>query len=359
MNIFLCSTVRHLLFSLLKAIKQANEKSIVFMICDQQNIDKNNFDVSHLPKHIKVFFFNRSDLRKKVYSGTKGQLIKLLANYKVTLPTFFQEKVAELIFKQALSVNLSFDELGSSTLYLYNDRNKMSRLFRLVFNEYHLIDEGMSNYSGQSLKNHEKVISFISGAKKKQRFFGDDGRCKSISLINTEKAPNALKDKVQPIDFINAESINSCCYGFFKASVSIQPQCILATQPLESSNVDMVIYKKIILACQKNNITVAIKPHPRENISRYLVEFPDISIIESKIPLELVIFNTNKNINILSLYSSSGIGFENYCTRLNLIKDSEIENIDLLFFQWRADINLISARVDKMFIELSKHLDGI
>ena len=92
MNIFLCSTVRHLLFSLLKAIKQSDEKSIIFMICDQQNIDKNNFDLSHLPKNIEVVFFNRSDIRKKVYSGFQGKLIKLMANYKVSLPTFFQKK---------------------------------------------------------------------------------------------------------------------------------------------------------------------------------------------------------------------------------------------------------------------------
>jgi hypothetical protein len=55
MNIFLCSTVRHLLFSLLKALKQSDYK-IFFMICDHQNIDINNVDVNHLPKHVEVFF---------------------------------------------------------------------------------------------------------------------------------------------------------------------------------------------------------------------------------------------------------------------------------------------------------------
>lgn len=360
MNIFLCSTVRHLLFSLLKAIKQSDEKSIIFMICDQQNIDKNNFDVSQLPKNIEVSFFNRTDIRKKVYSGFQGKLIKLMANYKVSLPTSFQQKVANLIFIQALEVNLSLKELSSPTLYLYNDRNKMSRLFRLAFNDYHLIDEGLSNYSGKPLKVHEKLISFISDSKKQKRFFGDDERCKSISLVNAEKAPKALKDKVQQIDFINTESINDYCYDFFKVSTDIQPQCVLATQPLESSDVDMAIYKKIILACQQNNFTVAIKPHPREDISRYLVEFPYIVIIESKIPLELVVFKTNRNINILSIYSAAGVGFENYCTRLNLIKDNELENVNLLFSQWKEDINLVSSRIDKMFIELNnKHLDKI
>lgn len=357
MNIFLCSTVRHLLFSLLKAIKQSDEKSIIFMICDQQNIDKNNFDVSKLPKNIEVIFFNRTDIRKKVYSGFQGKLIKLMANYKVSLPTSFQQNVANLIFIQALEANLSLKELSSPTLYLYNDRNKISRLFRLAFNDYHLIDEGLSNYSGKPLKAHEKLISFISGSKKKKRFFGDDERCKSISLVNAEKAPEALKDKVQQIDFINTESINDYCYDFFKVSTDIQPQCVLATQPLESSDVDMAIYKKIILACQKNNFTVAIKPHPREDISRYVDEFPGTLLIESKIPLELLIFKVHKKINILSIYSSAGLGFEDYSTCLKLIEDNELENINLLFSQWRKDLNLVDSRLDKMFINLNKHLD--
>lgn len=141
------------------------------MICDQQSIDVNNFDVSHLPKNIEVVFFNRSDLRKKVYSGFQGKLIKLMANYKVSLPTYFQKNVAEMIFNQALEVNLSLKELSSPTLYLYNDRNKISRLFRLAFNDYHLIDEGVGNYYGKPLKNHEKIMRFILGSKEKQRFF--------------------------------------------------------------------------------------------------------------------------------------------------------------------------------------------
>ena len=89
MNIFLCSTVRHLLFSLLKAIKQSDRKNIIFMICDQQNIDRNNFDVSHLPKNIEVVFFNRNDIRKKLYSGFQGLFLlkvfmKILLLFKKT-----------------------------------------------------------------------------------------------------------------------------------------------------------------------------------------------------------------------------------------------------------------------------------
>ena len=352
MNIFLCSTVRHLLFSLLKAIKQSDEKSLIFMICDQQNIDRNNFDVSHLPKNVEVHFFNRSDMRKELYSGFQGKIIKLAANYKVSLPSFLQQKVARLIFNQALAVNLNLDKLSFSTLYLYNDRNKMSRLFRLAFNEYHLIDEGVGNYYGQPLKNHEKLIRFILGSKEKQRFFGDDKRCKSISLVNAEKAPVEIKDKVQQIEFIDAKSINDYCYDFFKISMAIQPQCIIATQPFDFDFDYMAIYKRIILKCQENNITVAIKPHPSEDVSCYSAAFPGTEIIESKIPLELIVFKANKNINILSVYSSAGLGFEDYCSCLKLIKHDELEIANEIFSQWNKDMNMAYSRLDNMFIDL-------
>jgi len=354
MNIFLCSTVRHLLFSLLKAIKQSDEKNIIFMICDQQNIDVNNFDVSHLPKNIEVVFFNRSDLRKRVYSGVQGKIIKFAANYKVSLPTFFQKKIAELIFNQALAVNLTIEELSSARLYIYNDRNKMARLFRLAFNRYDLIEEGVGNYYGNSLKNHEKLISFITGSKKTKRFFGDDERCNNIYLINAENAPEELKFKVKKIDFINSDYINDYCYNFFKISIDIQPQCILATQPSIFSDVDMAIYKKIILKCQQNNITVAIKPHPREDISYYLAAFPDTLMIESKIPLELIIFKANKNINILSICSSAGLGFESYCSRLPLIKDNELDNV--LYSKCTYNMESLGPRIDTMFIDLQHDL---
>ena len=353
MNIFLCSTVRHLLFSLLKAIKQSDRKNIIFMICDQQNIDRNNFDVSHLPKNIEVVFFNRNDIRKKLYSGFQGNLIKLMANYKVSLPTSFQKNVAELIFNQVLAANLTIEEIRSASLYLYNDRNKMSRLFRLAFNNYHLIDEGIGNYYGKSLKSHEKLINLISGSKKTKRFFGDDERCKSISLVNAEKAPEVLKDKVQQIDFINTESINDYCFDFFKVSMNIQPQCIIATQPFDVYFDDMAVYKRIILKCQENNLTVAIKPHPREDASCYSAAFPNTVIIESKIPLELIVFQADKKINILSIYSSAGLGFEDYCSCLKLIKQDELESANEIFSQWNKDMNMAYSRLDNMFTDLS------
>jgi len=324
------------------------------MICDQQNIDKNNFELSHLPKNIDVVFFNRSELRQKVYSGAQGKLIKLMANYKVSLPRSYQKKIATLIFNKIFKVKVTTKELNSSTLYLYNDRNKMSRLFRLAFTSYHLIEEGVGNYYGQPLKRFEQLVTFISGSKSTMRYFGDDKRCKSISLINAEKSPELLKHKVKSVDFINKESINKYCIGFFKIPMNTNPQCILATQPIKNCNVDMIIYTKIISACKKNNITVAIKPHPREDISRYVAEFPNHLIIESKIPLELVVFRADKKINILSIYSSAGLGFEKYCSQIKLIEDNELENIELLFSQWATDINLVDSRLDKMFIELNK-----
>ena len=76
MNIYLCSTVRHLLFSLLKALSQPEKKQIIFMICDQQNIDENSFDKTVLPEHVQVVFIKRQMIRNQLYRGFKGNIIK-------------------------------------------------------------------------------------------------------------------------------------------------------------------------------------------------------------------------------------------------------------------------------------------
>jgi len=63
MNIYLCSTVRHLLFSLLKANSSANEQHHIFMIADQQNINSDNLELADLPSNINVYFILREKIR--------------------------------------------------------------------------------------------------------------------------------------------------------------------------------------------------------------------------------------------------------------------------------------------------------
>lgn len=347
MNIYLCSTVRHLLFSLLKALSEPEKKQIIFMICDQQNIDENNFDKTALPEHVEVVFIKRKALREKIYKGLKGKVIKLLANFNIQLPAKQQQKLAVNLFNKILGLTLTKTQLSSAQLFLFNDRNKISRLFRLIFKEYSLIEEGFGNYRGFKLKTFEKIINRLMLSKRKMRYFGDNKLCQNIYLLTPEKAPQYILHKTKKITFINGDLVNKYCLPFFKYNLKQRYQTILATQPLESSAIDLITYQEIIKKLTDKNIAVALKPHPSEDISRYQEAFENIEIIDGKLPLELIIFGSKEKTKIISLYSSAGMGFEKYCCRCNLIKDDELSDLNALFSSWRSDNSLISKRVNE------------
>lgn len=59
-NLYLCSTIRDLLFALLRSIDTPDTESYILMIYDQQDIKANDFDLSFLPSYVKIQFIFRS-----------------------------------------------------------------------------------------------------------------------------------------------------------------------------------------------------------------------------------------------------------------------------------------------------------
>ncbi len=322
------------------------------MISDQQDINPENFDNTALPEYVEVIFIARKEIRKKLYRGVQGKVTKVMANFNVTTSQTQQQKFAQLLFNHTLGLALTRQQLDSGQLFLFNDRNKISRLFRLAFAQYSLIEEGLANYSGTKLKLIERVNTLITASKRTMRYFGDDSRCQSIYLVSSDKAPHALKHKVKQIDFLQEHTAVQHCKAFFKMPTGSSYSHILATQPLANTGIDLSIYRKIILECQSHNIPIAIKPHPREDISRYAEAFPNIELIDSKLPLELIAVDTLEQCNVLSIFSTAGIGFETHCKRINLIKDNEIEQVDDFLSDWKLDLNTVDNRVTKLFAEM-------
>lgn len=348
MNIYLCSTVRHLLFSLLKALSQPEQKQIIFMITDQQNIDKNNFDQSALPDQVEVIFITRKALRKKIYKGVKGNIIKLLANFNVQLPAKLQQKLAVKLFNETLALTLTTKQRDSAKLYLFNDRNKISRLFRLAFSNFSIIEDGMGNYRGFKLKTFEKWWLTLIRSNQTMRYFGDDKRCQTIYLLDEKKAPAFIAPKVKDITFINESLIHQYCLSFFKCKSIPGNPTIIATQPLQATGIDMMAYREIIQKLLINKTDLVIKPHPSEDITRYQTNFPDIRLIDSKFPLELILFSSTQKNDVISLFSAAGMGFEKYCTRINLVKNNELNMQSKLFSTWRESPQLITKRVEEL-----------
>ena len=349
MNIYLCSTVRHLLFSLLKGLTEPEQKNIIFMITDQQNIDPANFDCSTLPVHVDVIFITRKSLREQMYTGIKGNIIKQMASFNVKTSPTTRQKIGNLLFNTSLGLSLTDTEIAQGQLFLFNDRNKMSRLFRLAFENYNLIEEGFANYYSISLKRFEQKLRKV-GIPIKYRYFGSDARCTNIQLLNPEQAPKAIKNKTHSIDFIHSQLINDYCHTFFKLNITQKFTAIIATQPLQDSDMALIIYGEMIRQLTENNIQCVLKPHPREDIQFYKKAFPHIPVIEAKIPLELIACQSEAKSHIYSVYSTAGLGFEKYCQRINLIRDDEQqpELLKSIMSSWKEDPNLIKVRISAL-----------
>ena len=202
MNIYLCSTVRHLLYSLLKGLNETNKPCTIIMITDQQNIEPNDYNLEVIPQHISVVFIKRESIKANFYSGFIGTIIKQLANFKIQSPLFMQSYIKKHLLINELGLPSKDVYSSKLRLFLYNDRNKISRLFRLAFNEYSLIEEGLANYTTFKQNAVKIKLQKIFHYTLPLRYFGDDQRCKEIHLLYPERSPEKLKNKVKNIDFI-------------------------------------------------------------------------------------------------------------------------------------------------------------
>ena len=349
MNIYLCSTLRHFLFATLKSLSDRDELSHIIVITDQQGLDPNRFELSVLPSTISVEFVERKQILDSVYGGGVGLVHKLFATANIS-SKFFRERTLRKLDECGL-LNSEYG-LKGTTLYLFNDRNRLARLMRLAFVEYEVIEDGLSNYTGSKLSFAELYVL----SKKGRRFIGDDKRCTAIHLLTPKLAASQLKSKVKLINFISHINVNSYIYPLFKVDKSevFVPEVIIATQPISIGNMnesecDIAVYKKMVDYLKIKKHSYAFKVHPRENETKYRVVFPDADFIESKIPLELLVFSSCESPIVLSIYSSAGMGFEDYCHRVTLIKDEEAENQADIYVQWQKDRIDIDKRLEEIF----------
>lgn len=356
MNIYLCSTVRNLLFAQLKALDEPGQKSCILMIYDQQNISIDNYDLSSLPDHVQVKFIRRKDIRKQLDRRLSGRILRLLAVLNIRTGVQFRRRIKTWLFNDLLK-NLGLVAAEVGQLFLFNDRNRVARLLRLAFADYAIIEDGLSNYSGKKLRAGEALWHVLTGNRSKKSYLGDDKRCHTIFLLNPKSSPEVLRSKVRPVTFIDSRNIAEVCCNFFR----FQPvagrgsvfSTILATQPiavgqLTASGFDLVIYRKLLAQLQAKGAQVALKVHPREDLERYRQAFPDYQLVESKIPLELMIFGAEDKCDIVSIYSSAGMGFEQYCRRLTLIKDQESEQMQAVFDAWRKNADSLERRINAL-----------
>ncbi len=316
------------------------------MLLDQQKLNEDAFDPGALPKNVSIKFAHRAKLLSYTYSGLVGFFHRCYATLHLGQSRIFSKRTRQRLFKDCLGIPVSADD----SLYLFNDRNRLSRLCRTLFSSYHVIEDGLSNYYGWKLRVWEKFLT----KKKQKRYIGDHVNCQSIEVLSPHKLAPSIQHKAKKIDFINPEVVRQTAFPFFKLDATNYQNLdnIIATQPIatadfSASGASIRAYKLIIERLKQKGVKVAFKVHPREDETKYKQIFPTIEFIDSKVPLELVLFSSKSKINIFSIYSSVGMGFDAYCRRFTLVKDSEANDLDSLYSCWRDETQHLANRVNQ------------
>lgn len=349
-DIYLCSTVRHLLFSLMRSLYMKKSADII-MITDQQKISSKDFNIGVLPDYISINFVNRKEVISSFNSGNgriKHGLLIATSVYGFASAKSSSRNVLGRIFP-----DICFE---SSSLFLFNDRNRLSRIFRLAFDDYSVIEDGYSNYIRSELNVYERCRRIITGHKSKTyKILGDENQCKEIYLLNYKQADSSILDKVLPINFVLPDCSSELLLSFFNCTgVRLDDvEVIVATQPImidryTDSGRDSLVYTSLAQYFDEIGKKYVVKVHPRENETKYKDFFPNGKFISSKIPLEMFLLLTKKKPKIVSIYSTAGMGFESYCERYTLVGESESQNQSQLFNLWEEDKEVLLDKIRKI-----------
>ena len=141
-NLYICSTVRHVMLSVFHAVK-SNKNSTIVLFNDYQNIPSTLISTSNLPSNINIILASRDELTSGIkQKGLIGKFIIKSSMLGLRIPNILKSSLISYIndYKNIIP------DLGSYELFVFNDDNKMSRLFRLLVPTYKMIEDGMRNY---------------------------------------------------------------------------------------------------------------------------------------------------------------------------------------------------------------------
>lgn len=347
--------MRHLLFSLARASSRKCDESIIIFFNDYQKVNVNSIDINCLPSNIKLILLERNHLTKEFKKSLIGRML-LAWSIRGGAYTKLTKKLLINELFESVSINLPNE---SYNLFLFNDKNKMSRLFKLLNPSYEIIEDGVGNYIKVDVKGIKKYIRALIGKPKYFWTFGESSRCKKIHVTFPEKLPEEVKYKGVCINFLknglDLELINQV----FKFTPKMKDNdcVIIATQPkskrilplLSGDDVFIAAYKEVESYCKSLGINVMVKLHPSEDDSIYKDHFRSECFLSTKHPLELELLNsTQEKTTIISINSSAGLGFEGFCTRKTLTKDGDIKDFCNSIVLWQKSKDVMNKQIQQL-----------
>ncbi len=341
LNIYVCSTVRHLLFALLRADLHGEEPHHILFFADYQHASLADWDLASLPGNIVVREMSRGSVRQHMgNNGVRGKLCYFLAMRNWPAPEILRTPLRALLADSApqLSAALNAARAGHRPprLWLFNERNKMARLLRLLIPRFSLIEDGESNYRLQLCPWWKWPGRLLCGLPPRSRVLGEEASCDAIYALNPERLPERIRDKGRRIDFLEHGSARAMMDRIFSGLTEIPRhtrQVIVATQPFRIPGVSLAdkqrVYDRIVSHLQARGRPVILKNHPAEDATDYAFLGDRVIRIPGKVPLEAMLPGNTGPLTVVSVFSTAGMGFERYCRRIRLCAESESDALYL------------------------------
>ena len=331
-NLYICSTVRHVMLSVFHAVK-SDRKATIVLFNDYQNIPLDVINTSNQPDNIKVILASRDKLTSKIKKkGFIGKFIMKSSMLGLRIPDFLKKTLVDYINSYEENI---LPNIGCYELFVFNDDNRMSRLFRLLVPNYKMIEDGMRNYIEIPIHDPlKKTIRRIKSYPSESMVMGEKKECLEIHLLSPEKSPSIVKDKVKKLNLsssgyaieILSKLFQIDSYNHEKGTVIIATQPTSKENTLRFKDINFVkkVYQDIYKQATNAGYNVVLKLHPSEPKDDYNKFFEGVEQLPPKLPVELFLMLSNKKMGIVSLFSSVGMGLEEYCDVFQILKQEEM-----------------------------------
>jgi hypothetical protein len=351
-NIYICSTVRHLLFSLCRANHENQQQHHILFYADYQQASLSDWDFTHLPSNIHIYELSRREFRKQLKATRFGRLSYFFAMRQFPAPYWLHQPVSSTLKKLTPQLAQSMEAVPEFRLWLFNERNKMARVFRLLAPKFSDIEEGEGNYHEWSIPWWKAPARIMRGLPPGYRVFGDDPNCEEVWAIDPERLPPSIEGKSRQIDFLHGQDsldLIAKIFGETGLATETNDAVILATQPLEKvPGVELEdkqqIYAQIVTYLQNQGREVILKIHPVENSVDYVFLADRTISTHGKLPIEAIVLGSKKPILIVSVCSTAGLGFEKFCNRITLCRAQEYRKAMPL---WAKKPEALAVALDK------------
>lgn len=340
LNIYVCSTVRHLLFALLRADLHKEETHHILFFADYQHASLADWNLGSLPANVAVHEMSRGIVRQHMDSSLRGRLCYFFAMRNWRAPDALLAPLRALLAASAPRLSTALDAArtghGHPQLWLFNERNKMARLLRLLVLRFSLIEDGEANYRLQLCAWWKWPGRLLWGLPPRSRVLGEETSCETIHALNPERLPERIRDKGRRIDFLEHGSARALMDQVFSGIAEIPRharQIVVATQPFRIPGVGLAdkqrVYDRIISHLETRGVPVVLKNHPAEDAGDYAFLGDRVIRMPGKVPLEAMLPGNSEPLTVVSVFSTAGMGFERYCRRVRLCAESKSDALYL------------------------------